>query len=195
MAGVPGSRRPRAHRMKPYPEAWERHERLRDGSQVFIRPLKPEDAALYPDLFKAISGEDLRLRFFAPIRQYNETFVSKLVAIDYDKAIAFAALDERTGQLLGVVRLHFEDHERGEYAVVVRSHLKGHGLGWLLMQRMIEYARAEGLKEVFGQVLSENVTMLAMCAELGFHIADDPESPGVKLVTLDLQERPAAVGS
>ena len=69
----------------------------------------------------------------------------------------------------------------------MRSRLKDHGVGWLLMKHMIEFSRRKDLKVVQGQVLSENTTMLAMCAELGFHIADDPDDPGVKTVTLPLR--------
>ena len=76
-------------------------------------------------------------------------------------------------------------------AVLVRSNLKGHGLGWLLMRRMIEFARAKGLQRIHGQVLAENITMLAMCAELGFDITDDPQITGVKVVRLDLGALPA----
>jgi acetyltransferase len=73
-----------------------------------------------------------------------------------------------------VVRLHADaNYDRGEYAVMVRSDLKGRGLGYLLMQMIIEYARAEGLKVIEGQVLSENTVMLEMCEELGFDIAPD----------------------
>ena len=73
----------------------------------------------------------------------------------------------------------------------MRSHLKGHGLGWLLMKHMIAYAKDSGLKTVHGQVLAENQTMLIMCGELGFHAADDPSERGVKRVTLPLAEVPA----
>ena len=81
-----------------------------------------------------------------------------------------------SGKLLGVVRLHANaNYDSGEFAVLVRSDLKGRGLGWLLMQMIIEYARAEGLKTIEGQVLSENTAMLAMCRELGFDLAPDPQ--------------------
>src|SRR4030081_4038081 len=94
--------------------------------------------------------------------------------------MAFVAFDEATGKVLGVVRLHRDPaRESGEYAVLVRSALKGHGLGWLLMSRMIEYARSEGLALIHGQVLAENTTMLAMCVELGFTVAADPAEAGV----------------
>jgi RimJ/RimL family protein N-acetyltransferase len=173
--------------MKPYPEEWERHDMLRDGTPVFVRPLKPEDADLYPDFLAEVTAEDLRLRFFAPIRELSPDLIFRLTHLDYEKAMAFIALEEQNGRMLGVVRLHYDsDGKAGEYAVLVRSHLKSHGLGWLLMHRMIEYAQAKGLERVHGQVLAENTTMLAMCAELGFIVTDDPLERGVKVVTLDL---------
>jgi len=88
---------------------------------------------------------------------------------------------------LGVVRLHIdESFEAGEYAVLVRSDLKGHGLGWRLMELIIEYARAAGLRRIEGQVLSENTLMLKMCGELGFEIISEVDDPTVKLVRLNL---------
>ena len=118
--------------------------------------------------------------------------IAQLTRLDYARAMAFIAIDEATGDMLGVVRLHLDpDRQAGEYAVIVRSALKGHGLGWLLMQRMIAYAQAIGLKNVHGQVLAENTTMLRMCADLGFHISDDLGARGIKVVTLTLGDRPA----
>ena len=93
--------------------------------------------------------------------------------------------------MLGVVRLMLDvDHENGEYAVLLRSDLKGQGLGWKLMKYMIEFARPEGIKTVEGQVLSENQPMLSMCQALGFRIDDDPSEHGVKKVVLDLSHAP-----
>ncbi len=173
--------------MKPYPTEWERHDVLRAGTRVFVRPLKPDDLAYYPEFLANVAAEDLRLRFFAPIRELSPAVLDGLTHLDYARAMAFVAFDEATGGVLGVVRLHRDpEGTGGEYAVLVRSSLKGRGLGWLLMRRVIEYARAEGLSVIHGQVLAENRTMLAMCAELGFDIADDPTEAGVKIVTLDL---------
>jgi RimJ/RimL family protein N-acetyltransferase len=171
---------------------WARRERLQDGSTVLIRPLRPDDAELYPDFLADVTAEDLRLRFFAPVKELSPQLIRKLTDVDFDRVIAFAAFDEASGKLLGVVRLH-RDHagDGGEYAVLVRSNLKGHGLGWALMQRMIEYARAAGMRRIHGEVLSENTFMLQMCAELGFHIEDDPEERGTKRVTLELAAPPA----
>ncbi len=133
--------------------------------------------------------EDARLRFFTAISELSDNRIEQLTHLDYSRAMAFIAIDEATGGILGVVRLHLDEDTRdGEYAVIVRSALKGHGLGWLLMQRIIEYARMIGLARIHGQVLAENTTMLRMCEHLGFGIADDPHTSGIKVVTLDLRQ-------
>jgi len=166
----------------------EPHLVLRDGTPVLIRRLVGEDAALYPDFLSDVTAMDLRLRFFAPIREVSHDLLDKLIHYDPARAMAFIAVDEQSRKMLGVVRLHDDPSgESAEFAILVRSRLKAHGVGWLLMQRMLEFSKHKNLKIVRGQVLSENTTMLAMCAELGFHIADDPDDRGVKTVTLPVE--------
>jgi acetyltransferase len=138
--------------------------------------------------FGRVTQEDLRLRFFAPVKDFSHAFIARLTQLDYGRAMAFAAIDEACGELVGVVRIHADaNYECGEYAILLRSDLKGHGLGWELMQLIIRYARSEGLNRIEGQVLRENSTMLQMCRELGFRIESDPEEPGICIVTLPLQ--------
>jgi acetyltransferase len=92
--------------------------------------------------------------------------------------------------MLGVVRLHANaNYDAGEYAVLVRSDMKGHGLGWLLMQTMIDYAGTEGLQMIEGQVLRDNTTMLTMCRELGFEISADPRDADLCVVKLHVPRR------
>ena len=165
----------------------EPHLTLQDGTPVLIRRLVPEDAALYPDFLGEVTAADLRLRFFAPIREVSHALLDKLIHYDPARAMAFIAVDEQSRKMLGVVRLHDDPSgENAEFAILVRSRFKSHGVGWLLMKQMIEFSKHKGLKTVRGQVLSENTTMLAMCAELGVHVADDPDEPGVKTVTLSV---------
>ena len=173
--------------MRPDLEALTRHEMLPDGTRILLRPLKPEDAALYPEFVAHIAPEDSRLRFFSAVKELTEQRIHELTHLDYERAMAFIAFDQAKCEMLGVVRLHLDQDRRGgEFAVIVRSAFKGHGLGWMLMQRMIAYGRTIGLKRVHGQVLVENTTMLRMCAELGFHIEDDATGKGIKRVTLEL---------
>jgi RimJ/RimL family protein N-acetyltransferase len=158
---------------------------LHDGTPVLIRRLVAEDAVLYPDFLSDVTAADLRLRFFAPIREVSHDLLDKLIHYDPARAMAFIAVDGQSRKMLGVVRLHDDPSGKSaEFAILVRSRLKAHGVGWLLMKRMLEFSQHKNLKMVHGQVLSENTTMLAMCTELGFHIADDPDDPGVKTVTL-----------
>jgi acetyltransferase len=89
--------------------------------------------------------------------------------------------------MVGVVRLHSDSiYESGEYAILLRSDLKGRGLGWALMQLIIEYARSEGLKAISGDVLSDNTVMLGMCRSLGFEVRADPVESGICNVRLPL---------
>ncbi len=163
----------------------EPHLTLLDGTPVLIRRLLPQDGVFYPDFLKEVTAEDLRLRFFESMREVNHELLDKLINYDPAHAMAFIAVDAKTQKMLGVVRLHDDaSGEEAEFAVLVRSRLKNHGVGWLLMKHMIEYSKHKGLRKVRGQVLSENITMLAMCAELGFHIADDPDDHSLRTVTL-----------
>lgn len=172
----------------------ERHVTLLTGEKVHIRPLKVADATLYPDFLADVTPEDLRLRFFAAMRELAPEMIDKLVHYDPANAMAFIAIEEKDGRMLGVVRLHDDaSDENGEFAILTRSQLKGHGLGWLMMKHMIAYAKDKGLKAVHGQVLDENTTMLKMCGELGFHSTDDADERGVKYVELPLAEVPAEV--
>jgi acetyltransferase len=173
--------------IRPYPKEWERVITLSDGKAVLVRPIRPEDERLYPAFFTAVTAEDLRLRFFAPVKDFSHAFIARFTQIDYARAMAFVAIDQDTGALLGVVRLHANaDYDSGEYAILLRSDLKGHGLGWRLMQMIIEYARAEGLRAIEGQVLQDNRTMLQMCRDLGFAVGTDPTDPQLCAVKLTL---------
>ncbi len=173
--------------IRPYPTEWVRHMQLRDGATILVRPVRPEDEPLYGPFFAAVTPNDLRLRFFAPVKDFSHAFVARLTQIDYARAMAFVAIDEASGAMLGVVRLHADaNYVNGEYAILIRSDMKGHGLGWLLMQLMIEYARSERIRTITGQVLRENTMMLDMCRELGFQVASDPQEPSSAIVTLQL---------
>jgi acetyltransferase len=181
----PGPSRHTRFAIRPYPQQWERHVALADGVAIFVRPVRPEDEPLYGPFFAAVTAQDLRMRFFAPVKEFTHAFMARLTQIDYARAMAFIAIEESCGQLLGVVRLHANaNYDSGEFAILVRSDLKGRGLGWLLMQMIIDYARTEGIATVEGQVLRENTSMLAMCRELGFQIAADPADVGICIVTL-----------
>jgi len=173
--------------IRPYPSAWETTVSLAGIGDVRLRPIRPEDERLYQAFLARVTTGDLRLRLMAPVRELSHQFVARLTQIDYAREMAFVALSSGEDDLIGVVRLHADpDYQRAEFAVLVRSDLKGRGLGWQLMQHLIAYARAEGLAILFGNVLAENSTMLRMCRELGFSIARDPDDATLFYVELKL---------
>src|SRR5476649_1719298 len=159
---------------------WQRHLVLGDGWRIFVRPIEPDDEPLMRDLLAHVSKQDLRFRFFDSIKEFSHQFLARLTDIGGVRAMAFVAIDEASSEMLGVVRLHSDlIHQAGEYAILLRSDLKGRGLGWTLMQLMIEYAKSEGLSRIDGQILQENSVMLKMCRELGFEIKSDAEDRGL----------------
>jgi acetyltransferase len=173
--------------VRPYPSQWQRHLEVKDGWRVFVRPIRPEDEPLIHELLRHVTSQDLRLRFFASMKEFSHEFIARLTQLDYARAMAFVAFDEATNELVGVVRLHSDSiYENGEYAILLRSDLKGRGLGWALMQLIIEYAKSEGLKVVSGDVLAENTLMLTMCRKLGFEVKSDPVEHGICNVKLVL---------
>ncbi|MGZ5877099.1 MAG: bifunctional acetate--CoA ligase family protein/GNAT family N-acetyltransferase [Bradyrhizobium sp.] len=173
--------------VRPYPSQWQRHIEMKDGWRVFVRPIRPEDEPLIHEFLHHVSSQDLRLRFFAPIKEFTHEFIARLTQLDYARAMALVAIDEATNELVGVVRIHSDSiYETGEYAILLRSDLKGRGLGWALMQLIIEYAKSEGLKAISGDVLQENTVMLEMCRELGFQVKTDTAEHGVCNVKLTL---------
>lgn len=173
--------------IRPYPAEWERRIRTPGGTEVMVRPVRPEDEPLYHPFFAKIDPSDMRQRFFAPIRSISHAFIARLTHVDYARAMAFLALDPNSGELLGVVRLHADpDNVDAEFAILIRSDRQGLGLGAALMNLIVEYGRAQGTRRIVGQVLRENTRMLALCTEIGFRITPDAEDLSVQAVTLDL---------
>jgi acetyltransferase len=173
--------------VRPYPAAWQHDVVLRGGATILLRPVKPEDEVGIHHLLTHTDARDLHSRFLGTIKQFPHTFVARLTQLDYARAMAFAAVAPESGEILGVARLHSDSMYRmAEYAVLVRSDMKGQGLGWTLMTELIRYARSEGLIELHGDVLQSNDEMLQMCRALGFQVSSDPEDPAIALVSLDL---------
>jgi acetyltransferase len=187
----PGSRRaPLA--VRPYPGALEENLELPGGRRVFVRPIRPEDEPSHRRFFERLAPSDVYFRFFSMVRRMPHSQLARFTQIDYDREMAFIALDAPAGaETLGVVRVVCDpDNTRGEFAIVVRSDLKGRGLGHALLEKMIRYCRERRTGKLVGQVLPDNRAMLALAAELGFESRYDTEG-GVVEVELPLSPAPA----
>jgi len=199
--GVRRFDRPAATRLaiRPYPSELEENLSLADGTAFLLRPIRPEDEPQLIAGFATLSPEAVRLRFFSTMRQLPHGLAARLTQIDYDREMALVVT--RPGPagkqpIFGVVRLAADpDNERAEYAIVVRDDMTGRGLGTLLMQRILDYARRRGIGEVFGDVLGENRRMLDLCRRLEFVATRLPDQPDMVRVVRQLRTPTVHAGS
>ncbi|WP_434112896.1 GNAT family N-acetyltransferase [Paraburkholderia caffeinilytica] len=174
----------------PYPRRFE--ETLDwQGLRVTIRPIRPEDEAAHHDFVEAMTPEDLRLRFFGAVGNFDHSQLARMTQIDYDREMALIATvtsEDGFTRTLGVVRAVADpDNETAEFAAAVRSDQKGRRLGQLLMERIIKYARACGTHWLVGEALRENTPMIALAKSCGFTITPT-EDPGVVGFRMALDE-------
>jgi acetyltransferase len=181
----PGERAPPA--ITPYPIDLEGV--LAAGADTYpVRPVRPDDASRLVNLIEETSPVDRRLRFFGSLRDLPHDLAARLSQIDYQREMALVALDPTDpDRLAGVVRLLLDpNEEHGEFAVLVHSDLKGHGLGHALMTWMLDYGRRRGLKAVSGDVLAENSVMLELSQALGGVVEPRGDDPSVRIVRFTL---------
>ncbi|REJ92463.1 MAG: GNAT family N-acetyltransferase [Planctomycetota bacterium] len=157
--------------IRPYPRALE-EEITFDDRPLLLRPVRPEDEPAHRELFTKLHPDDIRFRFFGLLREPVHSELARFTQIDYEREMAFiAARRSETGELeaLGVARVATDpDNIASEFAIVVRSDLKGKGLGSVLLQKLINYCRDRGTSRIIGHVLRENARMLALAKKYGF---------------------------
>jgi acetyltransferase len=177
--------------IRPYPRELEQDVTIAGGRKVKLRPIRPEDEPALLRGFSRLSEDEVRARFFVPMKTLPHVTAARFTQIDYDREMAFVLAEPGAAgsvELYAVVRLAADpDNTRAEFAIVVEHELTGLGLGGLLMRRLIEYARSRGIGELFGDVLADNVVMLALCRSLGFR--EEPIQDHVTRVTLPLTRR------
>jgi len=160
--------------IRPYPNELEATVSLAGGEVLRIRPIRPEDEAMHRAFLERVAPEDLRFRFFRATNRFTHEFLAAFTQIDYDREMALLALRENGAgatETLGVVRAVVDANNEGaEFAILVRSDCKGRGIGRELMQRIIAYQRGRGTRQLHGDVLVHNQTMLGLCRSLGFAI-------------------------
>ena len=178
----------------PYPAELTRPFRTRSGLSLTVRPIRPEDAAAHAEAFGKLRPEDIRWRFFSPMRELSPQMIARLTQIDYDREMAFVAMHRRPDgqeEIAGVARLIRDPGgllggSSGEFAVVVVPEMKGQGVAKHLMLRLFEWAREQGMAEVVGQVLADNAPMLAFVRALGFRVQRSPDDDEVYEARLKL---------
>jgi acetyltransferase len=164
------------------------------GESIVVRPIRPEDEAQHRAFIEQLRPDDLRLRFFSVRRELPRSELARLAQIDYAREMAFIAvrtLPDGSPQTLGVARAVTDpDNVDAEFAVIVRSDLKGRGLGHLLMRTLIDFVRLRGTQRLVGLVLRENLPMRKLALSQGFELDETGSDVDALRFVLNLVNRP-----
>lgn len=164
--------------------------RLADGRELWLRPVQPADAGPIAGAFELLGEEEVRRRYLHPVKALSEDYLQKLVSPAPGEGFAICAAEPLPpGEaLVGAVARLTRDpgRESAEFAILVSHFVSGQGLGQALMLRLFEWARAHGIRRIWGDVLDENTAMIALAQSLGFERQASPDDRGLVRVTLDL---------
>jgi acetyltransferase len=182
--------RPYGHMaIHPYPTEEVADVVLRDGRQLHVRPIRPEDAELERAFVSGLSEQSRFFRFFYQLHELTPAMVARFTQVDYDREMALVAVDESAGApaIVGVARyIAGLDPDSAEFAVVIGDLWQVRGVGRMLMSRLIECAKRRGLKRLEGTVLRGNGNMLKFVASFGFTVSDDPDDSDQVITRLEL---------
>ncbi len=170
--------------IRPYPQELE--ERVQwQGRPLQLRPIRPEDGEEHVRFFHALDPVDVRFRMFIHMRELQPSQLARMTQIDYDREMAFVAVRKRedgSDETLGVVRAVADpDNVNAEFAIIIRSDLKGLGLGQMLMAKLIAYFQQRGTQALVGEALSENHALIELTKNLGFDVRSQPGTGTVEL--------------
>ena len=159
--------------ISPYPAEHEEQVILQDGTDVFLRPVKPEDAPLFVEFFELLSQTSIYFRFFRFVKELEPDMLARFTQTDYDREVALVAIDQSTDreQMLGVARVMGDpDGLSGEFAVIVGDPWQGKGIGAILLKKCLQISQSMGFETISGFVLQENKGMLSLGKKLGFKV-------------------------
>jgi acetyltransferase len=175
--------------ISPYPGQYESREKTRDGLELLVRPIRPDDGALFTNLFGRLSAASIYSRFCRCIKALSPEMLARLTQIDYDRELALVAIhmDRDQESMIGAARIINEpDGRQAEFAVMIADDWQGKGVGALLLQKLIAVGRERGLETIWGYVLQENKSMLRLGKKVGFSSRFDSDVEMVVL-TIDLK--------
>jgi acetyltransferase len=173
------SARPYSHlAICPYPEEYVATRKLKDGTEVVFRPIRPEDEPMWHHLLGTCSPESLRFRFSGMFQQTTHEMATRFCFIDYDREMAIVAEVEEEGQrrLISVGRLVADaDHRTAEFAIIVTDAWQGRGVGGMMTDYCCEIAKQWGVREIVAETSKENAVMVRLFRSHGFEIDEDQE--------------------
>ncbi len=169
----------------PYPHELVSHWQLANGTDVVVRPIRPEDARIEQEFVQNLSSESKYFRFMQTMEELTPALLARFTQIDYDREMALVVVaneGQPGAHLLGVARyITNPDRRSCEFALTVADGMQRQGIGRELMRRLMGLARARNIDVMEGEVLSNNTKMLALCTRLGFRIVRTEERDVVKV--------------
>lgn len=155
-----------------YPQKYVAARVLKNGVEVLLRPIKPEDEQRFNEFLRSLSEETMRFRFFQILKEVSHDLLARYCNLDYSREVTIIAEHQRDSRVIvGAGSIIVEpDGKSGEFAVVVSDEWQGIGLGSKLLDHLIMIASDLRLTSIFGYVLSNNYRMLRMCAKMGFNL-------------------------
>lgn len=189
----------------PYPWQWVRDVTLKDGSNIQLRPIRPEDGILLQTMTKAMSAESRFFRFMHAVNELSPQMIAQFTKLDYDRQTGFVATTDRIDAvrepsqpqtLVGSARYTIKSNRlTAEFAVTISDDMAGKGLATRMMHLLLEHAKAQGLETIQGDVLRNNKPMQALMQSLGFDKTSHPEDHELLLYTFDLLNLPEDIFS
>ena len=177
--------------IRPYPHRLEEQVTLKNGQHCLFRPILPEDEPLLREFIAQVTKEDLYYRYFSEINEFTHDDLANMTQIDYDREMAIVAvreINDRT-EIVGVTRaISDADNIDAEFSVLVRSDLKGLGLGRRLLEKMIGYTREHGLQQLNGITMPGNRGMITLARKLNFNV-DIQLEDGIVSLNLPLNKQ------
>jgi acetyltransferase len=167
----------------PYPKALARTHRLRNDETVLLRPIRPEDAQAEKRFVARLSPQTMYLRFHAPLRELTTERLIRFTQIDYDREMAFVAVDGagENEEIRGIGRYtKMPDGISCEFGITVEDAWQRRGLAHALMTAIEETARSRGLTEIVGFVLRDNESMTRLMRSRGYVATAAPDDEGVR---------------
>ncbi|MGW8165383.1 bifunctional acetate--CoA ligase family protein/GNAT family N-acetyltransferase, partial [Klebsiella pneumoniae] len=176
--------------IRPYPHQLEEWVVMKNGDRCLFRPILPEDEPQLLAFIAQVTKEDLYYRYFSEINEFTHDDLANMTQIDYDREMAFVAVrtSAEKSEILGVTRaISDPDNIDAEFAVLVRSDLKGLGLGRRLLEKLIAYTQSHGLQRLNGITMPNNRGMIGLARKLGFTV-DIQLEDGIVSLSLPLNQ-------
>lgn len=171
--------------IRPYPQELEETIIIDTNQEVLLRPIRPEDEAAHHEFLDKTDPKDIYFRFFRAVGNFSHPFLARFTQIDYDREMAFIATmkgKNNKRETVGVIRAVSDtDNNEAEIAIIVRTDMQGHGIGKKLMEKIIRYCRARGIKRLTGQVLQENKAMVHLAMKFDFKLKAQLEQSVVEI--------------